>query len=101
MKEEDFYNLIGKRIKSLRKMKHLSQEQLAEKSGLSLDYIGKIEVNINKPGLKALLKISNAAMATARELTDENAARKYLSAVIGLVNSIGSVYPVCSKKRNY
>ena len=70
MKEEDFYNLIGKRIKSLRKIKHLSQEQLAEKSGLSLDYIGKIEVNINKPGIKALLKISNALDVHIKELFD-------------------------------
>ena len=70
MTEEDFYNLIGKRIKSIRKMKHLSQEELAEKSGLSLDYIGKIEVNINKPGLKALLKISNALNVHIKELFD-------------------------------
>ena len=70
MNEEDFYKLIGKRIKSLRKMKNLSQEQLAEKSGLSLDYIGKIEVNINKPGIKALLKISNALDLHIKELFD-------------------------------
>ena len=70
MIEEDFYKLIGKRIKSLRKIKHLSQEQLAEKSGLSLDYIGKIEVKINKPGIKALLKISNALEVHIKELFD-------------------------------
>lgn len=63
--------------------------------------LAQILINIKSMSREQLLKISNAAMATARELTDENAARKYLSAVIGLVNSIGSVYPVCSKKRNY
>ena len=38
----------------------MTQEKLAEKTGLSLDYIGKIEVNINHPGLKALMKIADA-----------------------------------------
>ena len=70
MLEEDFYKLIGQRIKYLRKIKNLSQERLAEKSGLSLDYIGKIEVNINKPGIKALLKISNALDVHIKELFD-------------------------------
>lgn len=70
MNEDDFYKLIGKRIKFLRKRKNLSQEQLAEKSGLSLDYIGKIEVNINRPGIKALLKIANALELHIKELFD-------------------------------
>lgn len=52
------YKSIGKRIKYLRETKGLTQEKLAEKTGLSLDYIGKIEVNINEPGLKSLIKIA-------------------------------------------
>ena len=60
MNEEKIYKLIGKRIKFFREEQNLTQENLAEKSGLSLDYIGKIEVCINKPGLKALIKIANA-----------------------------------------
>ena len=42
MKEKDLYKLIGKRIKFLRKLRNLSQEQLAEKSELSLDYISNL-----------------------------------------------------------
>lgn len=60
MNENDIYANIGKRIKFLRKNANLTQEKLAEKCGISLDYLGKIEVNINKPGLKTLIKISNA-----------------------------------------
>lgn len=60
MNENDIYANIGKRIKFLRKNVNLTQEKLAEKCGISLDYLGKIEVNINKPGLKTLIKISNA-----------------------------------------
>ena len=60
MNEDTVYKRIGKQIKYLRENAHLTQEKLAEKSEISLDYLGKIEVNINKPGLKTLIKISNA-----------------------------------------
>ena len=49
---------------------HLTREKLAEKCGISLDYLGKIEVNINKPGLKTLLKLSNALEVSMKELVD-------------------------------
>lgn len=55
-----FYKLISKNIKRLRSEKNLTQEKLAEMSGISLDYLGKIEVNINKPGLKTIFKLANA-----------------------------------------
>ena len=68
MDEKLIYKSIGKRIKYLRESKGLTQEKLAEKSGLSLDFIGKIEVNINKPGLKSLIKIANALDIHIKEI---------------------------------
>ncbi len=60
MDETEFYRNLGIRIKNLREKAGLTQEKLAEKSGISLDYLGKIEVCINKPGLKTILKLANA-----------------------------------------
>ena len=60
MNEDDFYKNIGIKIKQLREQSGLTQEKLAEIAGISLDYMGKIEVNINKPGLKTILKLANA-----------------------------------------
>ncbi|MBR3889867.1 helix-turn-helix transcriptional regulator [bacterium] len=68
MDEDILYKSIGMRIKYLREKKNLTQDKLAEKTGLSIDYIGKIEVNINKPGLRALIKISNALDVHIKEL---------------------------------
>jgi len=68
MDEDLFYQNLGKRIKFLRENAHLTQEKLAEKSGISLDYLGKIEVKINKPGLKTLLKLSVALDVDMKEL---------------------------------
>ena len=70
MNENLLYESLGKRIKYLRELKMLTQDKLAEKSGLSIDYIGKIEVNINKPGLRALIKIANALGVHIKELFD-------------------------------
>ena len=61
---------IGKNIQTIRKSYGYTQEKLAENSGISLDYLGKIEVDINKPGLKTLLKISNALNLPIKKLFD-------------------------------
>ena len=70
MDESTIYKSIGKRIKFLRENSGLTQEKLAEKTGLSLDFIGKIEVNINEPGLRSLIKIANALDVHVKELFD-------------------------------
>lgn len=71
MEIENFYKHLGKRIKTLRENSKLTQEQLAEKAGISLDFLGKIEVNINKPGLKSLIKIINALEISIAEFFEE------------------------------
>ena len=70
MKEDELYIALGKQIKTLRENAHLTQEKLAEKAGISLDYLGKIEVNINKPVLKTLIKISNALSVPIKAIFD-------------------------------
>ena len=68
MDEGILYKSLGKRIKYLREERNLTQDKLSEKTGLSIDYIGKIEVNINKPGLRALIKIANALDVHIKEI---------------------------------
>lgn len=70
MNEDELYIALGKQIKFLRENAHLTQEKLAEKAGISLDYLGKIEVHINKQGLKTLIKISNALSVPLKTLFD-------------------------------
>ena len=68
MDEKTIYIKLGKRIKTLRMRTHLTQEKLAEKCGISLDYLGKIEVAISKPGLKTIIKLSQALDIDIKEL---------------------------------
>lgn len=61
-----FYKNISKNMKFYRTRLGITQEQLAEKTGLSLDYIGKIEVGTNRPGLVGLYKIISALKVPVR-----------------------------------
>lgn len=68
MDEQQIYKNLGLKIKFYRENARLTQEKLAENCGISLDYLGKIEVCINKPELKTLIKISNALNIPLHEL---------------------------------
>ena len=51
---------VGERIKRLRKAKRLTQQALAEKTGLTNTYICDIEKGRTNPSLKSLERISEA-----------------------------------------
>ena len=54
----DCTNIIGEKIKSLRTAKEISIEELAERSGLAVEQIHRIENNIDIPSLAPLVKIA-------------------------------------------
>ena len=45
----NFYKQLGKNIKVRRKEVGLTQQQLADKMGIGLNFMGKIEVAFSKP----------------------------------------------------
>ena len=51
---------IGSNIRKFRLMKKIRQEDLAEKAGLSTNYVGSIERGEKVPSLEALIDIVNA-----------------------------------------
>ena len=53
------YKQLGQRIKAARKLKGLTQEQLAEKTGLTPNFIAKIESANSTISLQTLVKIVN------------------------------------------
>ena len=63
-----FYKKLGTRIAEKRKTKKLSQEKLAELSGLSRNYIGNIERAEKKASLDSLRQIASALDCQAYEL---------------------------------
>lgn len=59
---------LGKKIQKLRKRKGLTQEELAEKLGLSRVYMGYIEQGRESPSLKLLIRLAKKLGVKIEEL---------------------------------
>jgi transcriptional regulator with XRE-family HTH domain len=68
MMKQGYLRALGKRIQELRKDRNLTQELLAERCSLTLNYIGKIERGEAQPTLEALLSIANALKSNLSNL---------------------------------
>lgn len=70
--QDDFYKNLGKNIKKRRKELNLTQQQLADCLGISLNFMGKIEVAFSKPSLDTLIEIADKLNTTVSDLTKFN-----------------------------
>ena len=88
------YQLIGKRIKEIRRQKSLTQEKLAEICGLSPSYISYIEsAKKKKPSLESLVKLANNLGVTVDTFLNgyqKNDANEYESALMRLIKDCNS-----------
>ena len=64
----EFLKVVGDRIRTVRKLKGLTQEQLAEKAGLQYSYIGGVERGERNCSLETLEKIVVGLGVTTYEL---------------------------------
>ena len=63
-KDEQF----GKQLKRLRQQRNVTQQELAEKTNLSLTFIGLLETGKRRASLKSLQKIANVLGIKVNEL---------------------------------
>ena len=68
MNEKFNKKAVGDRFKQYREQSGLTQETLAEKVGLSPNYISAIERGVNFPSLEKLILIINEIGATADQI---------------------------------
>lgn len=66
---------IGDRVRSFREIKRLSKEELAERSGLDVNFIEQVEENSVKPALGTLLKFSRAMGIRMANFLDASVSR--------------------------
>ena len=59
---------LGKRIADLRRANKLTQEQLAEAVGCSVEFISLVERGVNAPSVAGLEKFSKALRVEVEEL---------------------------------
>lgn len=62
------YIAIGSRVKSARTQKELTQDNIADMTGLSNSHISNVETGSTKVGLPTLVKIANAIEVGVDEL---------------------------------
>ncbi len=64
------YQLLGAKIKRVRKQMRMTQEQFAELIGISAAFVGHIERGTRIPSLETIYRICKATGASADRLLD-------------------------------
>jgi transcriptional regulator with XRE-family HTH domain len=59
---------IGRQIKSLRQARALTQEQVAERTRLSVNYLSRIERGLENPTLDTLLSVAECLQVDPQDL---------------------------------
>lgn len=81
----DIEKMVGSRVKSLRETKNITIEEMAQRSGLSIEQINKIENNLAFPSLAPLIKIARVLGVRLGTFVDDQ-------------DALG---PVVTRKSNY
>lgn len=66
----DMTKQFGKRIKQIRKAVKLTQESLAEKAGLSVEYISRLERGVSQPSFKTFEALAKSLNVNAKDFFD-------------------------------
>ena len=83
----DTKELIGSRIKELRKKKGLSQEELSEKAEITPNYLSRIERGTENPTLDMFIGLANALDVEMWEIFDfrHRSSRKDLKSILNKI----------------
>jgi len=66
----DVRNLFGQRVRYIRRLRNMTQAQLAERVDLSINYISQIENGGASPGFDTIVKIATGLHVAVRDLFD-------------------------------
>ncbi|MBD1212734.1 MAG: helix-turn-helix transcriptional regulator [Dolichospermum circinale Clear-D4] len=61
---------FGRRLRQIRRLKNLTQEQLAEATGISVEFVSNIERGINAPSFDTLEKLTEVLNVSCVDLFD-------------------------------
>jgi len=91
------YKLVGKRIKSLRQAQGLTQESLADKSGISPQHVSHIENSGTKLSLPCLVSLCNALNTTPNDILMDSVNNNAPQ----LAKEVATVFSGCSSDEVY
>ena len=67
---KEFTGLLSERLKEVRKNKRMTQQELAEKAGLHLTYVGHLELGKYHPTVYVMWKIAKALGVSTKNLLE-------------------------------
>lgn len=88
------YYAIGQRIRKIRRARGLSQEQLAEKVGISTTHMSHIETGNTKLSLPVLVGLADALEVHADELlydTNSTSRNTSVETIVNILNGCSTV----------
>lgn len=92
------YQLVGQRLRAIRKKRGYTQEQVAEMAGISPQHCSGIETGAAKVSLPALVQLCNALGATPDEVLLDSVPA---AAKPGLMKEVEAVFSDCSADEIY
>lgn len=63
--------MLGRSVRALRRARGLSQQELAERSGISRSYLAGIEGNKRNPSLRVIAALARALEVAPAQLLEE------------------------------
>lgn len=92
------YQLVGQRLRAIRKKRGYTQEQVAEMAGISPQHCSGIETGAAKVSLPTLVQLCNALGATPDEVLLDSVPA---AAKPGLMKEVEAVFSDCSADEIY
>lgn len=85
-------NVLGNKIRNLRKSKGLSQDRLADKAGMTQQHVSRIEKGYYLPGMSTISRIAKVLNVPIDDLADidiQNREDKYTLGIIKKLDFLG------------
>lgn len=85
---KELLNVLGEHIRARRKALGLTQEVLAEKAGLSTNYIARLELGSNTPSLPALICLARALGVPVSDLLSVDTEHKWYADALEIARAL-------------
>ncbi|MHB1190065.1 MAG: helix-turn-helix domain-containing protein [Armatimonadota bacterium] len=85
--------VLAQRIKERRRVLGITQEQLAERSGLSTNFIARLELCMKTPSITTLARLARALEVRVPDLLTGEAEEEWIGAAQDIANSLATLDP--------
>lgn len=92
-RQKELLLILGERIRERRKALGLTQEQLAEQAGMSVNFLARMEMAGRTPSFDTLVRLSDALKVDVSDLLNRRTEAEWLDQAHDIAYSLGSLTP--------